>query len=272
MNKRFTLKRTALGLTLTLIILGILFIALDILDIGEGYRLNWSITVINTIFISAVALLTVYFTTRNYLQSGSPEILALGGGALAFGFSIVLYGWLPNSDLNTRITVYDSGVLLAAAVYLAGAILSMKKQGPSDWKSGWNKPSIITIYAAIVIIITVIAWLAYQDIITVFMHNFTEHFATRDIIQGIAAIFCVSAALIHLRKYRGSHDNIYFWYSLGLILFAAGVIFISRGSLESRIAWLGRASQYVAGIYFLVAVLSTCKKPGANGVASKRES
>ena len=93
MNKWFTLKHTTIGLALTLIILGILFIALDILDIGEGYRLNWSKAVINTIFISAVALLTIYFTTRNYLQSGSPEILALGAGVLAFGFSIVFYGW-----------------------------------------------------------------------------------------------------------------------------------------------------------------------------------
>jgi len=271
MNKRLTLKRTALGLTLILIILGIIFIVLDILDIDEGYRLNWSIAIINTIFISAVALLTIYFTTRNYLQSGSPEILALGGGALAFGFSIVLYGWLPNSDLNTRITVYDSGVLLTAAVYLAGAILSMKKQRPSVWKSGWKKLSVITVYAAIVIIIAVITWLAYQDIITVFPHKFTEHFTAREIVQGIAAIFCVSAALMYLRKYHGSRRDIYFWYSLGLILFAAGVIFISRGSLESRIAWLGRASQYVAGIYFLAAALSACKKPGANGVESKRE-
>ena len=271
MNKWFTLKRTALGLTLTLIILGILFILLDILDIGEGYRLNLSIAVINTIFINVVALVTIFLTTRNYLQSGSPEILALGGGALAFGFSIILYGWLTNTDLNTRITVYDSGVLLASVVYLAGAFFSMKKHGPSGWKSGWNKPSVITIYAAIVIIIAVIAWLAYQDIITVFMHKFTEHFAARDIVQGIAAIFCVSAALIYLGRYRGSRANIYFWYSLGLILFAMGVIFISRGSLESRIAWLGRASQYVAGIYFLAAALSACKQSYANGVEGKKE-
>jgi hypothetical protein len=272
MNKRFTLKRTALGLTLTLIILGILFIVLDILDIGEGYRLNWSIAVINTIFISAVALLTIYFTTRNYLQSGSPELLALGGGALAFGFSIVLYGWLPNSELNTRITAYDSGVLLASAVYLAGAFFGMTKQGASGGKSGGNKTSVITIYAAIVIIIAVITWLAYHGIIMVFTHEFSEHFTFREIVQGIAAIFCVSAALIYLRKYRGSRGDIYFWYSLGLILFAAGVIFISRGSLESRIAWLGRVSQYVGGIYLLSAALSASKRPDANEAASNRES
>ncbi len=272
MNKRFTLKRTALSLTLTLIILGIIFIGLDILDINEDYRLHWPIAVINTIFISAVGLLTIYSATKNYLHSGSLEILALGGGVLALVFSITLYGWLTNTDLDTRITAYDSGVLLASIVFLAGAILAIKIQGPSGWKTGSNKLSVTIIYAAVFLLITVITWLAYQDIITVFTHEFTEHFTARDIVQGIAAIFYVSAALIYLRKYRGSQANIYFWYSLGLILFAAGVIFISRGPLEGRIAWLGRASQYIASIYFLAAALSVYKRPGANGVASKRES
>jgi|GEM_PF-2396864 len=272
MNNWFTLKRTALGLTLILIILGILFIALDILDIGESYRLNWPRAIINTIFISVVALLTIYFTTRNYLQSSSPEILALGGGLLAFGFSIVLYGWLPNSDLNTSLTVYDSGVLLASIVFLAGAILGMKKPGFFGGKSKSSIPSIIIIYAGIILIISIITCLASQGVITFFTHRFTEHFASRDVVQGIAAIFCVSVALIYLRKYRSSRDNIYFWYSLGLILFAAGVIFVSRGSLESRIAWLGRASQYIAWIYFLIAALSAYRQSGANGAVGKKES
>lgn len=271
MNRWLTLKHPALWLTLILIILGAIFILLDILDIAEGYRLHWPIAVINTIFISAVALLTIYFTTGNYLRSGSPEILALGGGALAFGFSIVLYGWLTDSGLNTRITAYDSGVFLASAVYLAGAVFGMKKQGPSGCKSGANKAGITVIYAAVILIIAAITWLAHQDIITFFTHSFTAHFSVRSIVQGIAAIFCVSTALVYLRKYRGSRANIYFWYSLGLVLFAAGVLFISRGPLEGRVAWLGRASQYVAGFYLLAAALSAGRQAdNETGTAAAR--
>jgi hypothetical protein len=271
MNKWLILKRAALGITITLIIIGIVFIILDILDIAEGYRLYWSIAVINTIFISAISLLTICFSVKNYIKSSSAEILALGAGVFAFGFSIVLYGWLPNSDLNTRISVYDSGVLLASVVYLGGAIYSMKNQRRPGEITKSSIPGIIIIYAGIILIISVITWLASQDIITFFPYRFTEHFATREIVQGIAVVFCVSGAVIYLKKYRDSHDNIYFWYSLGLILFAAGVIFISRGPLESRIAWLGRASQYVAWIYFLIAALSSYKQLINNKAEGKLE-
>ena len=271
MNRWFTLKRTALSITLILIILGILFIVLDILDIAEDYRIYWSIAVINTIFISAVALLTIYFTVKHYYQSGSVEVLALGAGVFAFGFSIVLYGCLPNSDLNTRITVYDSGVLLTSMIYLGGAIYNLKNQGLSAGKFRSSILSITVIYTSIILIISVITWLASQDIVTFFPYKFTVHFSTREIVQVIAAVFCVSGAIIYLRKYLDSHNDIYFWYSLGLILFAAGVIFISRGPLESRVAWLGRASQYVAWIYFFTAALSSYKQLRNNGAADKIE-
>jgi hypothetical protein len=254
------LKRPALYLAIIIIIVGIIFIGLDILDIAESYRLYWPIATINTIFISAVALLIVFFTTRRYLHSGSPEILALGGGVLSFGFSIILYGWLTNTDLNTRITAYDSGVLLASVVFLAGAVYGMTKQDFKEPNTRRKITGIVIIYAAILLIIGLITWLAHQDTITFFTKIFTVHLAVRDIVQGIAAVFCVVAALIYLIKYRRLRADSYYWYPLGLVLFAAGVLFISRGPLESRIAWLGRLSQYVGWFYFLLAALSTRKQ------------
>jgi hypothetical protein len=264
MNTWHRLKRPSLYLAVIIIIAGIIFIGLDILDIAESYRLYWPIAAINTVFISAVALLTVYFTTRRYLNSGAPEILVLGGGVLSFGFSIILYGWLTGTDLNTHITAYDSGVLLASVVFLAGAVYGLTKQDFNKRKTGWKITSVGIIYAAILIIIGLITWLAHQDMITLFTKRFTVHLAVRDIVQGIAAVFCVISALIYLMKYRRSQADTYYWYPLGLVLFAAGVLFISRGPLESRIAWLGRLSQYVAWIYFLFAALSTRKQSDIN--------
>jgi len=272
MKKRFTVKRTALYLTCFLIILGIIFVLLDILDIAEDLRLYWSTAVINTIFISVVAIFTIYFATRSYLQSGSPEILALGGGTLAFGFAIVLYGWLPNSDLNTRFTMYDSGVFIASAVYLAGAIFNMKNLNPIARKSRPNIPGIIIVYSMIILIISVLTWLAYQDIITFLTYTFSVHFSARDVVQVIAAVFCMSTALIYLKKYNALRADIYFWYPLGLILFAAGVIFISRGPLEGRVAWLGRAAEYVSYFYFLMVALSACKQSGENRTVNNKDS
>ena len=67
MNKGYELKPTALGLTFILLILGTIIIGLDILDIAESYRLYRTLSMINTVFISAVSLSTIYFTTKNNL-------------------------------------------------------------------------------------------------------------------------------------------------------------------------------------------------------------
>ena len=255
MNKRYTLKRPALVLALIVIILGFVFIGLDILDINEYFRLHWPIAVVNTIFIGAVGLLTIYLATRNYLRSGLLEILALGGGVVTLVFGITLYGWLTSTDLNTRITAYDGGVLLASIVFVTGAVMAARKPGASGRETRANRAVIIALYAVVLLLMAIITWLAYEGEITVFTETLAGYLAVRDIVQGIAAIFYVSAALIYLKRYRDSRADVYFWYSLGLILFTAGVLFITRGHLESRVAWLGRISQYAAFIYFLMAAI-----------------
>ena len=53
-------KRLALGLALTIIALGIVFLALDIMDIEEDYRLLLPIPLLNTIFIFVIALPIVF--------------------------------------------------------------------------------------------------------------------------------------------------------------------------------------------------------------------
>jgi phosphoglycerol transferase MdoB-like AlkP superfamily enzyme len=147
----------------------------------------------------------------------------------------------------------------------------MKSQDTPVRKMRLNIRSIAAIYIGIILIITVLTWLAYEDIITVLTHSFSVHFSARDIVQVIAAIFCVSTALIYLKKYRELRNDIYYWYSLGLILFAAGVIFISRGPLEGRIAWLGRAAEYAGSLYFLIAASGIYKQSRNNGEANSKD-
>ena len=263
MDKRHILKYVALGLAAFIIVIGATFMLLDILDIAEYYRLHWPIAVLNTVFITAVAIITGFIASRYYLKSGSYEILALGSGTLAFGFSIVIYGWLTSANLNTRITAYDSGVLLASIIYLVGAISSIKRRTPLIKSRG---AGIILVYIVVILLISGITWLAYRDVITVLLSQISEHISARDVVQGIAAVCCVGSALIYLRRYRRSRMDMYFWYTLGLVLFAAGVLFISRGNLESRVAWLGRFSQYVGEIFLLAAAVSPYLQPEKNEI------
>ena len=258
------LKRFAFGLTLAIVSLGIIFIGLDVLDIAEGYRLYLSIPILNTVFICAIAILVAYFAAKSFTVSGSLEILGFGCAVVAFGFSSLLYSlfyWrLADAGLNVRITANDSGILISSVMHLFGASLGMAKRRLTKSESKLRQRIIFLSYLGILAIIASVTWLAFRDVITLFLiplkdTPLTGTIEVRDMIRGVAAILCIASALIYLRIYFKSRSDFYYWYSLGLILFAFGVIFISQGALESPIAWLGRASQYASSIYVLVAVL-----------------
>lgn len=259
-------KRFALGLAIAIIILGIIFIGLDILDIAEDYRLYLPIAILNTVFICAVAILVAYIAAKNFIISGSLEVLGIGCALLAFGGGSLLYGWLGDAGLNTRITANYSGVLIASAMHLFGAGLGMAKRHLIKSEPKLKQRIIFLSYLGILVIIAFVTWLAFRGVLPSFIIPLIDTIEVRDVIQGVAAILCFASALIYLRIYFSSRSDFHYWYSLGLILFAFGVIFISLGAVESRIAWLGRASQYAAGSYFLVSVLGSYRRAGVRGV------
>ncbi len=228
--------------------LGLFFIGLDILDIAEDYRLYLPIATLNTIFISAVSMLVAYIAARSFTITGSFEILGLGGAVLAFGAGILIYGWFTRAALEVRITVYDSTVFMAGLLHFIGVILMKARLNLSGLKSRHKRGTVLLSYLVIFTIIAVVTWLLYRGVLP----SLT---IPRDLIQGISAILCIAAAVICFKIYLKSHSAFYYWYSLGLVLFAFGVLFISQGKLESRVAWLGRTSQYMSDIYLLVAVL-----------------
>ena len=229
--------------------LGIFFIGLDILDIAEDYRLYLPIATLNTVFIAAVAMLVASIAARNFTITGSPEILGLGDAVLAFGVGILIYGWFTRAVLGVRITVYDSTFFMAAVMHFCGVILLKSKLSLSRLKLRQKQAIVLLSYLVIFVIIAVVTWLLYRGVLP-------SRTISRDLIHGAGAILYIASAVIYLKNYLKSGTVFYYWYSLGLVLFAFGILFASQGPLEGRLVWMGRASQYVGGIYFLMAVLS----------------
>jgi hypothetical protein len=241
------------------------------LDIAEGYRLYLPIAILNTVFICVVAVIVAYIAAKNFTISGSLEILGLGCALLAFGVGSLLYGWLVDAGLKTRITANCSGVFMASVMHLFGASLGMAKQRLINLEPKLKQSIVFLSYLGILVIVAFITWLAFRGVLPSFIITLIDNIEVRDVIQGVAAILCFASALIYLRIYLKSRSDFYYWYSLGLILFAFGVIFISLGAVESRIAWLGRASQYAAGIYFLVSALGAYRQAGVRGVEMRSD-
>ena len=250
-------RRFALGIVVVIAALGIIFIGLDIEDIGEGFRLHLPTPILNTIFIFAVAVFVAYLSARSFAITGSPQMLWLGCGALAFGIGSLLRGWLVVKGLNVPITSYDCAALIASVLHLIGAGLSMAKLRKPD--SGFRrKPRmVIFCYLGILVAIALVTWAALRGVIPPFFVPGKPPTLIRSIVVGMTELFFFAAALIYLSVYAKLRTDFLYWYSLGLMLFAFGLVFISQGAIDSRLAWLGRVSQYAGGIYFLVAVLGT---------------
>jgi hypothetical protein len=237
--------------SLVIILLGMFFILLNILDIDEDYRLFLPIAPLNTIFISAVALLVTVIAARNYTATALPEMLGLGGAVLAFGTGILIYSWFTRVALEMRFAVYDGTFLLAGVIHLLGAAILKEKSGLSE-----KQRRMITLlcYSVICLIIMLGSWQLFS-----ILSPFT---VPRGILKGIGAVLYFAAAIVCVLKYRSSRRVFYFWYSLGLMVFAMGILFMAQGALESRIGWLGRIAQYVGGAYFIAAVLAARRPAG----------
>jgi hypothetical protein len=250
-------KRLALGLVVFVLFAGIVLIGLNILDIKESYRLRLPVAVLNTVFISAIAIFVASIAAVNYIANGSLVLLGLGCGVLAFGVSSLLKGWLMDRELHLLITVHDYSALIAAAMHLVGAALAMVRPRPNISNRTQKQKTIILglCYLGTLASITFIILLTLQGAVPLLGVS-GETAMLRDVIRGITTIIFVASSLIYLRINTKANINFYYWYSLGLMLFALGVFFISQGAVESLIAWWGRAAQYVGGLFLLRATVS----------------
>jgi hypothetical protein len=261
------LKRLAIGPVLVIAALGVIFVGLDILDVVEVYGLSLPVHILNTIFISVVTVPVVYIVVRKSAITAPPQVLWLACGALAFWTGILLYGWLPGDELNARITAHESATLIASALHLTGAIMATARPRPPSSRY-WRKPgAILLCYLGVIAGIAVITLLAHRGVIPPFYVP-EEDSPLRSAVEITAMAFFLVSSLIYLRMYSKSRTSFHFWYSLGLLLFTQGSVFLFLGSVEGLIAWIGRAAQYIGGIYLLVAALSSYRTPVDKNVAT----
>jgi hypothetical protein len=249
-------KRFALAIIIVILFLGIGLIGLDILDIDDGYLIHLPTAMLNTVFISVVSLFVACVAAMIFTLNGAPGVLGLGCAALAVGIGSLLKEWLAGANLNVLITVYDSTLLIASIVHLAGAGFAVTQNGLVKPELKHKQRIVVSCYVGIILGIALVTLLAFRGAVTPFVVPGRTS-VLRDIIQVVTATFFAASSLIYLRFYYKSHEVYYYWYSLGLMLFALGIFFISQGSVESPIAWVGRAAMYVGGIYFIVSVSGT---------------
>jgi hypothetical protein len=247
-------KRFSFIFVLVIIALGIVFIGLDILDVAEDFRLSLPYAVFNTVFIALAAAAVAYLAAGSYSREGKPETLFLGIAALAFGTGILVYSWFTGVSLDARLTVYDASFLILAFSHFLGMLFGkLKLNAERPARRHIYTP---VAYSGIFLVIVAVAWFLHSGVLPSLL-------IPRAWAHGIGAIVCLAAAAVYCLDFIKSRSDFYYWYFLGLVLFASGVLFMAQGPLESRIAWLGRAAQYCGYVYFLKAAFSAYRQARA---------
>ncbi len=216
-------------------------------------------SVLNIIFVVLISLVVAYVAARSFAATGQSHLVWLGGGALVFGFSSLLAA-IVQSNINASTTVHNVGALLAAVLYVVSALTGLR--GSSLFPQRRAQTSLlIGIYAAGALLMLLVMWLSLSGMTPTFFIPGTGGTLLRQIVvYSATALFGISGILLMFHYFRNRATFIY-WYSLGLILIALGLLTVSFVKIPGDIfAWLGRGGQYIGGIYLVVAAVSVVRE------------
>ncbi|MDQ5986581.1 MAG: Adaptive-response sensory-kinase SasA [Syntrophus sp. SKADARSKE-3] len=225
------------------------------------------VLILNTIFLCIALYVVSYRAMKSYLLNGSPTILFLGCGTLSLGTGSLLAGWLVGpSGTNVLVTVHNTTALIAAMFSMAGTVANVLEWPPED-DPKQRRRLLLIYYISIVIFSAATALAAVLNITPPFFEQGVgpTHLRQAVLISALW-LFVISSAAMMIRFAEKGMQFLY-WYSLALMLLALGMggIFL-QPAVGSPIGWAARIAQYLAGIYFLAAIIAALRDAKTQGV------
>jgi PAS domain S-box-containing protein len=238
------------------ILVAIAVVILAVANVKTVYEPHYLVQIFNTIFSFGAGLLIAIVAMQIYLTMASWWAFFLGSGALVFGISALLAGWVFPDSLNTSVTLFSIGTLISGGLHFFGAVQSPKSKQPSTStnKSG-SLVAVILLCLSIVIVFLLLSILPSARFFPKFYISGTGYTFTRYAITIAAAILFFASILFYGISHFRPRTNFIFWYCLGLAMVTIGILSAAFSSHGTPLNWLGRISQYLGSIYFLVSVL-----------------
>ncbi len=233
------------------------------------YDPGWLIPITNTLFVGVICFAVALIAFRNYRTTGRIQILLLGCGVLIFGVGGVIAGFvrgLPDGA-NLNVTIYNTGALVGALFHFIAALILIS--GASPEIGARQKGALLAIgYIGLLVFMAALTIADFRGLIPPFFIQ--GHGATpiRQAMLGSANILFAFSFLVFLATYIRNKETFLYWYSLALALTSISLTaFFIQHSVGSPEGWAGRSSQYLAGVYFLIAL-----RTATRGAATRKTS
>ncbi|MGD6851122.1 MAG: two-component system sensor histidine kinase NtrB [Candidatus Bathyarchaeia archaeon] len=211
---------------------------------------------LNAIFISATNIFVAIVAVRSFLRYGQISFALLSGALVASGLAAFLSGWVTGISTNATFTIFNIGFLISSIMQVFGAVYLSAASPVSKVLS--NRGLIIGLILLLSIgSVSLVTALAVAGLTPPFV---TVEGGTTDLRQFVVILsflFFVFASVVFGYQYLRTRTRVLYWYSLALALFALD-LFISYNSTElgDALQWVGRISDYLGGVFFIIALLS----------------
>ncbi len=220
------------------------------------------LTILNTLFGTAISLLIAHVAGWSYIRTGARSHLYLCAGSLTFAVAYFLPAPLMIGEVGHAVTVHNTGVLLAGVCFLMSARRAMSENPGAD-RTGWTPYSLALATALPVGAVGLVLWGTVLHVIPDFFLEGRGMTPLRQAVMGLAVAEYLLSALWFGALHRRSPSPFLIWYSLGLALIGLGLgTMIPSGPPGTALGWVGRSGQYLGSLYLLIAALSLERDAG----------
>ncbi len=232
-------------------------IAARLAGLRDTYESHALLLVLSFTFYTLVSLGTLYLIGRSFLASGSPGLLLLECGVVLWSLAGTVGDFVSHGDANINVTIFNTSILLAGLCHLAGAILTLGPGRVLRAKPMWLGAGCAFALGAL--------WLVSRAALSGWMPIFfiPGHGGTLVrycVLISAIAMFVLSAGVLHANQ-RTARLPFTSWYALALLLLAVGLFGVMiQLSLGSLVNWLGRAAQWLGGLYLLFAAIASLRE------------
>ena len=240
----------------------ILYLIMALLNIGEGkpYPSPDLLFALNTLFLTVSGLIVAILSAWSYHSEGDLSLLFLGMATAVGGVLASVAGFAASISVNYNVALFNLGFLFSGGFQLLSAVLIVAGAVPSS--QSHRKHLLFLGYVAVTALVIVSTVLVLGGFAPTFFATSGPTAIRQWIIVGAGVLSAVSSVLLGW-QYRLSKSKVVFWYALALALLAISLVGLATYKTPNGpYNWATRVSYWLAGVYFLVAILMARPRAG----------
>ena len=209
--------------------------------------------VLNFFFIAISNILVAVISARSFLKYGALNVLLLSSALVISGLASLIYGWAWIVSVNYGVAIQDISLFMASGLQVMSAIVTLTATSSSQ--SSNRKLALAAAYTVTLAFLAFLTAIALFDLLPPFFMA-SGPTLLRQAFLIMSIFFLTLSGSLFLWLYVKIRTESLYWYSLALALFAVSLFsFIFQIQNGDIYNWLGRIAQYIAGFYFLMAIV-----------------